>query len=66
MKVKNNKLLKTSIVLASFNGSQFIEEQLVSIHNQTQTVDEVLIFDDKSTDNTVEICKRNIIRLKIS
>ena len=65
MKVKNNKLLKTSIVLASFNGSQFIEEQLVSIHNQTQTVDEVLIFDDKSTDNTVEICKKFIKKYKL-
>jgi glycosyltransferase involved in cell wall biosynthesis len=59
----NNSFLKTSVVICTYNGSQFIEEQLKSIYNQTQKVDEVLIFDDRSTDSTVEICK-NFIKSK--
>lgn len=58
--MENNKNLQTSVVLATYNGSQFIKEQLISIYNQTQKVDEVLIFDDKSTDSTVEICEKFI------
>ena len=49
-----------SVALASYNGERFIEKQLKSILNQTLKVDEVIICDDCSTDNTVEICRRFI------
>lgn len=42
-----------SVVMATYNGEKFIEEQLQSIYYQTLKPDEVLIFDDRSTDNTV-------------
>jgi glycosyltransferase involved in cell wall biosynthesis len=58
--MENKIRLKTSVVLASYNGEKYIQEQLMSIHNQTQNVDEVLIFDDKSTDSTVDICEKFI------
>lgn len=47
---------RISVVLASFNGSKFILEQLDSILNQTLKPDEVIISDDKSTDGTFELC----------
>ena len=47
--------LKTSIVMATYNGEKFIYDQLKSILNQTQIPDEVLIFDDGSTDTTIDI-----------
>jgi glycosyltransferase involved in cell wall biosynthesis len=47
--------MKVSVVLCTFNGELFIEEQLKSIAQQTRVPDEVLIFDDRSTDSTVEI-----------
>ena len=55
-----------SVVLASFNGSNFIIEQVVSILKQLREDDELIILDDKSSDNTVELL-RNIgdSRIKI-
>ena len=43
------------ILLASFNGSQFIESQLDSIFGQTYQNIHVIIRDDFSTDNTRKI-----------
>lgn len=47
--------MKTSIALAAYNGEEFIEKQLLSFLNQTRIVDEVIIFDDCSTDRTVKL-----------
>lgn len=47
--------MKTSIVIATFNGSRFIQEQLDSIINQTVLPDEIIISDDGSTDSTAEL-----------
>lgn len=41
--------------MATYNGEKFIEEQLDSIRGQTLKVDEVLICDDCSTDDTIHI-----------
>lgn len=52
--------MRTSVVIGSYNGSHYIIEQLESIKNQTQKVDEVVICDDCSKDNTVEIVNQYI------
>lgn len=52
--------MKLSIVLSTYNGEAYITEQLDSILNQTRKVDEVLIFDDCSTDNTPQIIEQFI------
>ena len=44
--------------MATYNGEKYIEEQLQSILNQTRPVDEVVICDDCSNDNTVSIVNR--------
>lgn len=44
--------LKVSVVMATYNGMKFLQEQLESIKNQTYPADEVIIFDDCSTDGT--------------
>ncbi|MDE5757327.1 MAG: glycosyltransferase, partial [Allobaculum sp.] len=46
---------RLSVVIAAYNGGPFIEEQLDSIYNQTLAVDELLIRDDGSKDNTVKV-----------
>ena len=40
--------------MTTYNGIAYIEQQLNSILNQLSSTDEVLIFDDKSTDGTYE------------
>lgn len=51
------KVPKISVCVATFNGEKFIREQLVSILPQLKDNDEVVISDDGSTDNTLEIIK---------
>ena len=48
-----NKSFIISVALTTYNGSQYIVEQLLSLINQTRPVDEVVIYDDCSSDDTV-------------
>lgn len=54
MKIEKNNH-KISIAMATYNGEQYILEQLESIANQTLLPFEVVITDDQSTDKTIEI-----------
>ena len=44
--------MKTSVLISTYNGEAFIEEQLASLLEQIVRPDEVLIVDDCSTDGT--------------
>ena len=46
---------RISIALCTFNGEQFINEQLQSILKQTRQPDELVAFDDCSADRTIEM-----------
>lgn len=54
------KNFTTSVVIATYNGEKYIGEQLKSIFEQTLLPNEVIISDDLSTDNTVEIVENYI------
>lgn len=47
-----------SVAMTTYNGEKYVKEQLESILEQTKPVDEIVIMDDKSTDETVEIIKK--------
>lgn len=53
---------KISVVLATFNGEKYLNEQLDSIFYQSRKPDEVIIVDDCSTDNTQLLIKEYIKR----
>jgi len=46
------------IVLAAYNGEQYLDKQIQSILNQTYSHWRLIIRDDKSTDNTPEVINR--------
>lgn len=50
--------MKTSIILGSYNGEKYIEKQIESFFSQTLLPSELIVADDGSVDNTVEIIKR--------
>jgi glycosyltransferase involved in cell wall biosynthesis len=50
--------VKISIAMATFNGSMHIIEQLKSFSNQTLKPDEIVINDDNSTDDTVDLIRK--------
>ncbi len=55
-KIEKNKE-KVSVVMCTYNGEKYIKEQIDSILKQSRPADEIIIQDDCSTDNTVEIIK---------
>jgi len=44
-----------SIVMCTYNGKAYLSDQLVSIVKQTQQPGELVICDDGSTDNTLQV-----------
>lgn len=50
--------MKFSVVLCTYNGAKYIEEQISSILNQTRAVDEILVSDDGSADDTIAVAER--------
>jgi glycosyltransferase involved in cell wall biosynthesis len=47
--------MNLSIALATYNGTVYLKEQLESIAAQTRTPDELVISDDRSTDDTLRL-----------
>lgn len=46
------------VAMALFNGSQYLEEMIQSILKQAIKPQKIVLVDDKSTDNTLEIAKK--------
>ena len=44
-----------TLIINSYNNSEYLDECLLSVANQTKLPDEIIIVDDNSTDNSVEI-----------
>ena len=56
---------KISVAMTTYNGECFIEKQLDSLRLQTKKIDEVIICDDCSKDNTGKIVTDYINRYKL-
>lgn len=50
--------MKVNILLSTYNGEQFLAEQVKSIQEQTYQEWQLLIRDDGSSDGTVEVIKQ--------
>lgn len=55
--MKNRQLPKVAVLLAAYNGEDYIQEQVESIVNQVDVDVYIYISIDASTDKTLEICK---------
>jgi len=56
--MKMREHITITVLLSSYNGEQFIEQQIESILNQRGVRVKLIIRDDGSTDNTVRILNR--------
>lgn len=50
-------MIKLSIIVPVYNAEEFLENCLISLHNQTIKDIEIILVDDGSTDKSLEICK---------
>ena len=55
MSFKN--FFNVSVCIATYNGEKYILEQINSILNQISIDDEIIVVDDCSKDNTVDVIK---------
>lgn len=58
-------MIKVSIALATYNGARYLPELLDSLSHQTLMPDEIIISDDCSNDNTVQILEQYSKKLPI-
>ena len=60
MKIKKKKMneVLASIIITSFNKGKFIEKTIKSALSQNYKKKEIIVFDDKSTDNSINIIKK--------
>ena len=54
---EKGKNMRISVAMATYNGARFITEQLDSIRLQSLPVDQVILRDDGSSDQTLEIVR---------
>ena len=54
--MSNNPLV--SVLVNNYNYGQYLEDCILSVLNQTYRNFELIVYDDQSTDNSVEICKK--------
>ncbi|WP_298894549.1 glycosyltransferase family 2 protein [uncultured Psychroserpens sp.] len=58
--------MKVSVILPNYNHADYLEERLDSIVNQTYQNFELIILDDASTDNSLEVLNRYASHEKVS
>lgn len=61
-----NQPTRIAVILASYNGAKYIVDQVLSILNQKHVDVQILIFDDNSTDNTLEVLKKFEIEERVT
>ncbi|KKM78423.1 hypothetical protein LCGC14_1360130 [marine sediment metagenome] len=54
----NSNNITFSILMANYNNAKYIEEAIMSVFSQTYSKWELIIVDDCSTDNSIEIIKK--------
>ena len=59
----NNNVTRITVVVAVYNGAKTLQTCLDSINGQTHQIRELIIIDGGSTDGTVEIVKKNSLKI---
>lgn len=52
--------MTVSVVMSVYNGTPYLMEQMDSLRNQTRKIDELIVLDDCSTDETVDMVEKYI------
>ena len=50
--------MKISVSIPTYNQGQYVEKAILSVYNQTLSPDEIIVSNDCSTDNTMEVLEQ--------
>ena len=64
MKIETNEKLAT-VLIANYNNSKYIDECLTSVINQNYKKIEIIVVDDNSSDNSLEILNNYTDQIKL-
>ena len=64
MKIETNEKLAT-VLIANYNNSKYIDECLTSVINQNYKKIEIIVVDDNSSDNSLQILNKYIDKIKL-
>jgi len=65
MKIKKSNNLKVSVLIANFNNEKYIKRCVNSVLQQTYKNIEIILFDDLSTDGSLDVIKKFKNKIKI-
>ena len=57
--------MKISVLINNYNYQDYIIDSIESVLNQSYPVDEIIVVDDKSTDNSVQILQEKFANHEI-
>jgi GT2 family glycosyltransferase len=56
--LEQNTKSKVTVVVVNWNGEKFLEQCLAALINQTRIPDEIIVVDNASTDNSLDIARQ--------
>ena len=62
--IKPLRVKKVSCVIPNYNYAHYIENRIDSVVNQTYPLYELIVLDDKSSDNSVEVIEKKLEKIK--
>jgi glycosyltransferase involved in cell wall biosynthesis len=57
--------MKISVSIPTYNQGQYVEKAILSVYNQTLSPDEIIVSNDCSTDNTMEVLEQLKSRIPV-
>ena len=63
--MKYQKKILASIIIVNFNNAKYLTDSLKSVFNQSYKHKEVIVVDDFSTDNSIEVLKKFKKKIKL-
>ena len=63
--MSQNKDQNISIIIVNYNNAKYLKKSLNSALNQSYNFKEIIVVDDISNDNSIEIKIFNILNIKI-
>ena len=65
MKDKKNKKNLVSVIIANYNNGKYVERSINSILNQTYKNFKIIVVDDNSSDNSINVIKKYNKKIKL-